>query len=161
MRRGAHPVRMGEIAVAKDEDVLAAVGLGSCIALALLDVEARIAGLAHVLLPEPARGRDGAPGRFASTAVPALIEALLEAGASRTRLVAKLAGGASMFADISPHGVLAVGARNAEAVRLALERVGIPIVAEDLGGNRGRTVHLQATDGTLVVSNVLSDDVVL
>lgn len=161
MRRGAQPVRMGEIAIASEDGVLAAIGLGSCIALAVVDVEARIAGLAHVMLPEPASGRQGGPGRFASTAVPSLVETLVAAGASRERLVAKITGGASMFSGLSPSGVMAVGARNAEAVRLALERLGIPVVAEDLGGNWGRTVHLQAADGRLVVSNVLRDDVVL
>ena len=72
MRTGARAVRMGEIAVARDDGVLAAIGLGSCIGVALVDAEARLAGLAHVLLPEPASGREGGAGRFATTAVPAL-----------------------------------------------------------------------------------------
>jgi len=160
MRAGARPVRMGDMAVARDGEVLAAIGLGSCIALALADPERRVAGLAHVMLPEPASGREGGPGRFATTAVPALLEELLRAGASRDRIVAKIAGGASMFRGLSPGGVGAIGERNAEATRRALERLGIPLAGEDVGGNWGRTVHLQG-DGTYVVSNVLRDDVVL
>ena len=159
MRVGARPVRMGEIAVADGDGVLAAIGLGSCIGLAMVDAEARVAGLAHVLLPEPAAGREGGAGRFASTAVPALLDAMLAAGATRERIVAKIAGGSSMFTGLSPNGIMAVGARNAASVRSALERVGIPLVAEDVGGNWGRTIHLLASDGRLVVSNVLRDDV--
>ena len=161
MREGARAVRMGELAVARDDEVLAAIGLGSCIGVALLDRDARVAGLAHVILPEPVGGREGGPGRFATTAVPALLEAMEGAGASRARMVAKIAGGASMFRGLSPQGVAAIGERNAAAVRGALERLGIRLVGEDIGGTWGRTVHVQASDGSYIVSNVLRDDVVL
>lgn len=161
MREGALAVRMGEIAVASGDELLAAVGLGSCIGVALFDREARIAGLAHVLLPEPSSGRAGGPGRFASTAVPALLQEMEAAGAVRQRIVAKITGGASMFRGLSPNGVGAVGERNADAVRQALQRLGVPLVAEDVGGNWGRTIHVLPGDGQLIVSNVLRDDVVL
>ena len=161
MRAGARSVRMGELAVACERDVLAAVGLGSCIGIALIDADAHIAGLAHVLLPEPTSGRESVPGRYASTAVPALLEAVLRAGARRERLVAKLAGGASMFPGLSTTGIGAVGERNAEAVRRALAQLGIPVAGEDIGGTWGRTVHLQASDCAYIVSNVLRADVVL
>lgn len=160
MRPGAQSVRMGQIAVASADEVLAAIGLGSCIALALLDPQVHVAGLAHILLPEPS-GRSGDPGRYATTAAPALLEEVVRAGAARRRLIAKMAGGASMFEGLSPNGVMAVGKRNAAAVRLVLEQLDIPLVAEDVGGNWGRTIHLQASDGRLIVSNVLRDDVVL
>ena len=161
MREGARPVRMGELAVASRNEVLAAVGLGSCIGVALIDERSAIAGLAHVLLPEPSSGREGGPGRFATTAVPALMQEVVRAGAARDRLVAKMAGGASMFAGLSNNGIAAVGQRNAAAVRRALEQLGIPLVGEDVGGTWGRTVHVQASDGAYIVSNVLRDDVVL
>lgn len=161
MRQHARSVRMGELAVAREDEVLAAVGLGSCVGVALVDTGARVAGLAHVMLPEPSSGREGGPGRFATTAVPALLEEMECAGASRERLVAKIAGGASMFRGLSPKGVGAVGERNAAAVHRALEQLGIPVVGEDVGGNWGRTVHLQAEDGAYIVSNVMREDVVL
>jgi len=161
MRAGARPVRMGEFGVARDGEVLAAVGLGSCIGIALLDPQARVAGLAHVLLPDPPPGRDGSPGRYASTAVPALLSELLAAGAARERVVAKMAGGASMFRGLSTGAVGAVGERNADAVRRALDHLGIPLVGEDVGGSWGRTVYVQARDAAYVVTNVLREDVVL
>ncbi|HUF12774.1 MAG TPA: hypothetical protein VMN78_06735 [Longimicrobiales bacterium] len=161
MREDARAVRMGELAVAREDEVLAAVGLGSCIGVALFDPEARLAGLAHVLLPEPTSGREGGPGRFASTAVPALLEELIGAGAGRERIVAKMAGGASMFRGLSPNGEGAVGERNAAAVRRALEQLDIPLLGEDVGGNWGRTVYVQASDSAYIVSNVLREDVVL
>lgn len=161
MREGARVVRMGEIAIARGDEVLAAIGLGSCVGIALFDVEAGIAGLAHILLPEPAAGRTGGRGRFATTAIPALLEDLEAAGAIRARIIAKMAGGSSMFRGLSPDGVGAVGERNAAAARETLERLGIPLVGEDVGGAWGRTVYIQAHDGAYIVSNVMRDDVVL
>ena len=161
MRAGARAVRMGELAIAREDEVLAAVGLGSCIGIALIDAQSGIAGLAHVLLPEPSSGREGGPARFGTTAVPALLQAMVDAGASRSRIVAKMAGGASMFSGLSSNGIAAVGLRNATAVRQTLEQLGIPLVGEDVGGNWGRTVHVQARDGSYIISNVRREDVVL
>ena len=161
MRAGAKPVRMGELAVARQDEVLAAIGLGSCIGVALIDREAMLAGLAHVLLPEPASGREGGPARFATTAVPALLEEMIRAGAARERIVAKIAGGAAMFSGLSSNGIGSIGQRNADAVRRALDRLKIPLAGEDIGGSWGRTIYVQAIDGAYIISNVLRDDVVL
>ncbi|WP_249009120.1 chemotaxis protein CheD [Conexibacter sp. DBS9H8] len=132
-------VRMGELKVADTlGDELAVVGLGSCIALALCDSEAPVAGLAHVVLSTSPGGGSDQPGKYADTAVPALLAAVLGAGARRRRLRAVLIGGARMFAT-----GLDIGARNAEAVTAALTSAGIPISATDVGGIRGRTARVQ------------------
>src|SRR5205085_2402892 len=102
-------VRMGEMAVSShDGDELTALGLGSCIGLALVDRSSGVAGLAHVVLPE-SRGDDQTPGKFGDLAVPELIAQLRRAGASDRRLEAVLAGGARMF---EMGGELDIGARN-------------------------------------------------
>src|SRR5215216_2104102 len=122
-------VRMGEYAFsASAGDVLVSLGLGSCIGLALLDRRASVAGLAHVVLPA-AEGRDGAPGKFADTAVPALLAAVVELGARPSRLGAVLVGGASMF-SFGGSG-LDVGQRNDSAVREQLAGLRIPVAAAD------------------------------
>lgn len=134
-----HVVRMGELAVsAAAGDVLACIGLGSCIGLLVVDRAAGVAGLAHVMLPEsPAGAAPGSPAKFADTGVPATIEAVAAAGGRRPRLEAALIGGASMFAMA---GSQEIGARNEEAVLEALRREGVPVVAVLTGGSRGRTV---------------------
>ncbi|MGI8781865.1 MAG: chemotaxis protein CheD [Solirubrobacteraceae bacterium] len=138
-------VRMGELAFsACAGDVLVSLGLGSCIGLALLDRRAAVAGLAHVVLPA-ADGRADSPGRFADTAAPVLLDALLGLGARRTRVEAVLVGGASMF-SFGGNG-LEVGQRNDAAVREALARLRIPIVAAETGGSRGRTVRVTVETG--------------
>jgi chemotaxis protein CheD len=132
-------VRMGELAVSGVVgDELVAIGLGSCIGLALVDRAANVAGLAHVVLPE-SQGKTEPKAKFADLAVPDLTERLLAAGAVKRRLEAVLIGGARMF---SVGASLDIGARNAEAVRDALGKAGIRIHSEEVGGNRGRTARI-------------------
>jgi chemotaxis protein CheD len=138
-------VRMGEYAFsATAGDMLVSLGLGSCIGLALLDRRAAVAGLAHVVLPA-AEGRDGSPGKFADTAVPALLDAVIGLGARRTRVEAVLVGGASMF-SFGGNG-LEVGQRNDAAVRDELEQLRVPIAAAETGGSKGRTVRVHVGAG--------------
>lgn len=130
---------MGELAVSnRPGDELVAVGLGSCIGLAIVDREAGAVGLAHVVLPE-SLGKPGPAGKFADLAVPNLVARLIDHGARRRRLEAVLVGGARMF---TVGASLDIGARNAEAVRAALARAKIPVRAEKTGGNRGRTARV-------------------
>jgi chemotaxis protein CheD len=137
-------VRMGELAVsAVADDLLVALGLGSCIGLAVIDGQAGVAGLAHVVLPA-SEGRSDEPGKYADTAVPALLAGLLDLGGRRTRLGAVLVGGASMF---SSGGGLEVGQRNEAAVREELAKLAIPVVASDTGGSRGRTIRVGVGPG--------------
>jgi chemotaxis protein CheD len=147
-------VRMGEYAFsATAGDMLVSLGLGSCIGLALLDRRATVAGLAHVVLPAT-EGRPGAPGKFADTAVPALLEAVLGLGARRMRLEAVLVGGASMF-SFGGNG-LEVGQRNDAAVRAELAKLRIPVLAAETGGSKGRTVRVDVGTG-LVTSKAAGE----
>src|SRR5579859_3292602 len=150
-------VRMGEIAVsAADGDELIALGLGSCIGLALIDRKSGVAGLAHVVLPE-SRENAGEPGKFADLAVPELIARMRRAGAGE-RLEAVLTGGARMFELGSE---LDIGARNEAAVRSALAQARITVAAAATGGNRGRTVKVLAGAGTVCVREAGGETVTL
>jgi chemotaxis protein CheD len=138
--------RMAEIAVSRHEDdVLVALGLGSCIGLALLDRSSPVAGLAHVVLPESREGAS-APGKFADTAVPELIRQMIALGAARSRLHAVLVGGAQMFAS-GASGSLDIGRRNEQAVRSALAVVGIAVTVAVTGGSSGRTMRVHLGSG--------------
>jgi len=135
---------MGELAISSREgDELIAIGLGSCIGLALIDPQAGVAGLAHVVLPQ-AQGSDGPASKFGDLVVPEMISRLERAGAVRRRLIAVLIGGARMF---SLGASLDIGSRNAVAVRDALKAARIKIHAEETGGNRGRTARVVLGQG--------------
>lgn len=149
-------VGLGEIKVSADPAVtLVSYGLGSCVGLAAFDPVRRVAGMAHVVLPSSSLGRPGGgPGRFADTAVPALLAAMTELGAVVQRLQIKLAGGARMFQLSFGSGGLDIGARNIEAVRAALATHGLPTLAEDLGGTVGRTLQVEVATGRVRVMTV-------
>lgn len=139
--------RMAEIAVSRHEaDVLVALGLGSCIGVALLDSMSLTAGLAHVVLPESREGSAAVPGKFADTAVPELLRQVVALGGSRPRLSAVIVGGAQMFAS-GASGSLDIGRRNEQAVRTALAVVGVPITTTLTGGSAGRTMRVHVGTG--------------
>ncbi|HEX2076961.1 MAG TPA: chemotaxis protein CheD [Longimicrobium sp.] len=159
---GATFVKVAQSAVGGAEDTLVTLGLGSCVAIVLHDPEARIGGLAHVLLPEPALSRDqGNASKFATTAVPALVKEMARLGARPGRLKARLIGGAAMFQTLMVPGSLNMGARNINAAREALQKAGIPLVAEAVGGDYGRSVRFHVGAGKATVSSVGKADVVL
>jgi chemotaxis protein CheD len=148
-------VKVAELAVGEAGDVLVTIGLGSCVAIALHDPVAKVGGLAHVLLPSPALvRRDGTPGKFPQTAVPRLLELMAERGASRRRIIARIAGGASMFAALAPAGSIQMGERNVVASRQVLHVSGIPLVGAAVGADYGRTVRLVVETGGVEVHSV-------
>jgi chemotaxis protein CheD len=141
-------------AVGRDAGVLSSVGLGSCVAIALYDPVARIGAMAHVLLPTESLSRDRTrPTKFATRAVPFLLDEMRRHGSMGTPgVVARLAGGASMFGALLGGGVN-MGERNIVAVREALIAARVPVVGEDVGGDFGRSVYFDiATGGMRVVS---------
>jgi chemotaxis protein CheD len=155
-------VKVAQHATGGAADTLVTLGLGSCVAIVLHDPEARVGGLAHVLLPEPGLSRDRANlSKFASTAVPALIGEMTERGARAPRLRGVLVGGAAMFQSLMVPGSLNMGARNIAAAREALRAAGIPVVGEAVGGDFGRSVRFGVAAGTTRVTSVGRSDVVL
>ncbi len=147
-------VRIAHHAVARGSGRLVTIGLGSCVAIALHDPRFRVAGLAHVLLPDPSVAREkGNAARFASTAVPLLVEQMRAMGA-RGALTARLAGGAALFGAMlnSPGGQM--GTRNVAAAKQALEEAGIPLVGEETGGAAGRSVSFDVNSGAMTVKSV-------
>ncbi len=134
---------MGEMVVSNDpNEELVALGLGSCIGLAIVDRTAGVAGLAHIVLPE-SNDRADQPGKFADTAVPELVAKMRKAGAFERRFETAIAGGARMF-EMS--GGLDIGSRNESAVRAALAKARISVKAAQTGGNTGRTVKISVGD---------------
>ena len=147
-------VKVADYAVSQGEVVLASVGLGSCVAIALYDSRTTVGGLAHILVPNPSLSRDTSnPAKFPSTAVPLLVEEMRRRGAS-AGITAKIAGGASMFASLIPAGGINMGERNAMATRQALEDAGVPLIAEDIGGEHGRSVYFHLRDGRLEIRSL-------
>ena len=139
---------MGELVVSNvGTEELACIGLGSCIGLALLDRNSGVAGLAHVMLPEsPSNGKPFAAAKFGDTALAALVDAVISAGARKLRLEAAIVGGAQMFAFGAGNGK-DIGRRNEAAVRATLDAARIPLRAAATGGSSGRSMRVHVGTG--------------
>ncbi|MGE5597531.1 MAG: chemotaxis protein CheD [Hyphomicrobiales bacterium] len=149
-------VGIGQLAISRDpREVLVAYGLGSCVGVTAYDPEAHVGGLAHILLPSGGGRAANAnePGRFADLAIDELLRRLEEAGADRRRLVVKIAGGASVLGAANAEK-FKIGARNAEAIRERLKFHGLSPAAEDIGGEKGRTLELHGASGRTFVRTV-------
>ncbi len=149
-------VNMGQIAVSDAPgDILTALGLGSCIAVCVYDPVIRLGGMIHVVLPSSSIGRSSdAPGKFADLGVPKLLEQMKDAGGVRSRFSIAILGGANVLTSANHDGVLDIGQRNIQAVKLALSQQGLSPSADHVGGKSSRTVRLRIANGEVTVKTV-------
>ena len=155
---GIVTVGIGACAVARSPVKIKTFGLGSCVGITLYDRRKRIGGLVHAMLPNinHARIKDN-PLKYANSGIEYLADNMVKKGSSRNRLEAKLVGGAHMFENRNMN----IGERNIISARNTLERLGIPIVAEDTGKNYGRTVTFDTSTGDLLVRTILRGDKII
>lgn len=148
-------VGIADLNIVLDPGTIMTIGLGSCIGIALYDKSKRLAGLAHIMLPDSTQFKSSSnPMKFADLAVPMLIEKMEKHGANKRNFIAKIAGGASMFNFTDKSIISDIGKRNSEAVKKALKNEQIPIVAEEIGGDKGRTMIVEAATGKVILKVV-------
>lgn len=148
-------VGMADLQSSRHPCVLTTLGLGSCVGIALYDPVRKVAGLAHIMLPSSLQARNNSNiAKFADTAIARLVEDMTGIGACRSQIVAKLAGGAQMFSFNDASEMLRIGARNVSASKEMLQLLRIPILAEDTGGNYGRTVEISSESGKLMIRTI-------
>ncbi|MDU2066787.1 MAG: chemotaxis protein CheD [Sporomusaceae bacterium] len=148
-------VGMADYKIGSNPASIISYGLGSCVGIALYDPITKIGGLAHIMLPDSTQARSTEnPAKFADTAIPLMLEEMIKSGASRSRITAKIAGGAQMFTFTNATDIMRVGERNSEAVKVVLKKLAIRLVAEDTGGNYGRTVEIKLDTGMYRVKTI-------
>lgn len=149
-------VGIAQMDIVKAPDTIRTSGLGSCVGVILYDETKQVAGLIHIMLPDSSLGRVETlnVAKFADTGITALVEMLKLEGVQPFKLKAKIAGGAQMFKFSSDKDSMRIGPRNVEAVKTELRKSGIPLVAEDTGGNSGRTIEFNPTTCKLNIRTV-------
>lgn len=148
-------VGMADLNYTKHPGVLVTLGLGSCVGVALYDKKTKMIGLAHIMLPWSYQAKNVTnQAKFADTGITLLLKNMTGSGASLRNIVAKLAGGAQMFSFSGSSDMIRVGQRNVEATKAVLQQFHIPVVAEDTGGNYGRTIELYSEDGRLMIKTI-------
>lgn len=152
------PVGLGELrVVASEAAMLLALGLGSCVGVALWDAQARVGGMAHVVLPAPLSDSDPASAKFATAAVPELLRQVVAAGGQPARLRCAIAGGADVLSSGTLKHTFNIGVRNTSAVLEELTRAGVQPAAQDCGGRSGRSFRLSVLDGRAAVRRLDQD----
>lgn len=154
---GVNELKIGiaDANVVSSPDKLITIGLGSCVGIAIYDKCKAIGGLAHIMLPDSTQFNNVTnPLKFADLAIPILVDKMIKLGAMKSNLKAKIAGGASMFNFSDRNMVMDIGSRNSESVRKALAKLSIPLIGEDVGGNKGRTVIFDTSSGIVQIKTV-------
>ena len=155
-------VAMADLNVCSSPDALTTLGLGSCVGIVLYDSTTKIAGMAHVMLPDSTRIRSNENvAKFADTGIDELVRRLEKMGVPKKRLVAKIAGGAQMFAFSSENSMLCVGKRNVEATKEKLKSLDIRIISEDTGNSYGRTIEFYPENGNLLIKTVGKEEKII
>ncbi|MBQ8325715.1 MAG: chemotaxis protein CheD [Lachnospiraceae bacterium] len=152
-------VGMADVKTCISPDVITTLGLGSCVGIALRDPVTKIGGLAHVMLPDSTQIRNNSNlYKFADTGIVELVREMEALGAVRSRMVAKIAGGAQMFAFQNKGDLVRIGERNVEASKSKLKELNIPLLAEDTGDKFGRTVIFNPETGDFLIKAVGRDE---
>lgn len=152
---GTLDIPMGGLGLTSPDKLVLQTFVGSCVAICLYDSVAKVAGMAHVMLPKN-NTKDEIPkpeGKFVDVAIKVLLDRLAASGAQQSRLKAKMAGGASVFQTEGNKNVFNIGMRNVDAIRTILGEKKIPIVSEDVGEKGGRWVIFDVESQAMTVKD--------
>jgi chemotaxis protein CheD len=145
-------VGLGQFAVSRDpEAVIVAFGLGSCLGIAMYDPQRHIGGLLHAVLPEQHNPDAEADARYVVSGIHILLDAVVKAGASRSNLVLRMAGGATMLMVPGSPSAFEIGKRNIEAAYATLSQMRLSLSSEETGGHGGRTMRMYIGTGRVTI----------
>ncbi len=148
-------VKIADYKIIKSPNKLITLGLGSCVGITFYSSRAKIGGMAHIMLPDSSQfNQITNVAKFANLALPAMLEEMLKLGISKTNIQAKIAGGAQMFNYNSEKSILDIGKRNIAAVKEQLKLLGIKLVAEEVAGNKGRTMIFDTQTGIVTIRSM-------
>lgn len=139
-------IGIADMKMAKGEGMLVTYALGSCIGICLHDPLLKLGALVHIMLPVNMEAGRKTPMKYADTGIRETLRLMESKGASRSRITAKIAGGAKMF-ETGNNSLGNIGQRNIESVHLNLKKEGIRLLKEDVGGTVARTLLFDVNSG--------------
>lgn len=155
-------VGMADYKICRSPQKISTLGLGSCLGVVLYDKTTKICGMAHVMMPDSTKiSKNSNRMKFVDTCLDDMYRDMLQMGAKKSCIIAKVAGGAQMFSSPSNNSFLNIGEQNIEAVHKLLQEWNIPIIAEDVGSNCGRTIEFDTVTGELYIKTVGVGDSVI
>ncbi len=154
-------VGIADMKMAQNVGELITYALGSCIGICLYDPRLKLAAMIHIMLPLNMEAGRKNPMKYADTGIRDTLKQMEAKGAMRSRMIAKIAGGAKMF-EVSGNGSLGnIGQRNIESVRMTLKREGIRLVAENVGGSVARTLSFNSATGAGCIKSYGKADIII
>lgn len=144
-------VGIADMKLTRREGVLITYALGSCIGISLYDPMIQLGALIHIMLPQMGNMDQSNVFKYADSGIEETLRKMSAFGAVKSRLVAKIAGGAKMFDIQGDSNFGNIGLRNVESVKAVLRRESIPIRAEDTGSNYARTMLLDVANGQVTI----------
>lgn len=156
-------VGMADLKICKAPDGLITLGLGSCVGIAIRDPLTKIGGLVHIMLPDSKAivNNNGVKEKFADTGIEELVQQMVALGANKNRLVAKIAGGATMFQLQGRSDIMKIGERNIQASIDKLNEMNIALLSQDTGDNYGRTVTFYPESGEFHIRAIGRDNKII
>lgn len=148
-------IGMAEMHIGRSPEILITRGLGSCLGITVYDPAKKIGALAHVMLPDITNARiKHNPYRFVNSAIDAIVEELKVHGSLTRNMKAKIFGGAHMFSFMVTNTILNIGEKNVLMAKQMFARWEIPVLAEDVRGNFGRTIEFYLDTGKVMMRTV-------
>ena len=148
-------IGIADLAVAASPNILRTI-LGSCVGICMYDPKTKIGGLSHIMLPSSKKPPNNFK-KYADTAIPFMVDEMVKLGCDKSRMVVKLAGGATMFKYTEASVVGDIGQNNIISVKEVLAGLNIRILSEDVGGDHGRTIDFYLDSGDLKIKIIGED----
>ncbi len=152
-------VGIADMGVAMSPNILRTI-LGSCVGICIYDPKVKIGGLSHIMLPTSKKPSHNIK-KYADTAIPLMIDEMLALGAGRERMIAKLAGGATMFKHTGNSLMGDIGKNNIQSVKEILASLKIPVLCEELGGDYGRTIDFYLETGEVKIKTIGKEPIII
>jgi len=152
-------VGIADMKIAQGSGILITYALGSCIGLCFHDPRLKLGALLHIMLPLNMEAGRKNPLKYADTGIRETLKMMEAKGASRSRITAKIAGGAKMF-EVNGGNLGNIGQRNIESVHTILRKEGIRLLGEYVGGSVARTMLFDVDSGQSCIRSYGKQDII-
>ncbi|HOO71871.1 MAG TPA: chemotaxis protein CheD [Spirochaetota bacterium] len=151
-------VGIADYTVSSTPDILRTI-LGSCVGICLFDPVNKVGGLSHIMLPQ--HKLNSSKKKYADSAIPLMVEDMIKENARIERIIAKIVGGSKMF-QVAENSIMGeIGKNNVIKVREVLESLNISIIAEDVGGDYGRTIDFYLETGEIRIRSIGKSEIII
>ncbi len=152
-------IGIADYGISVSPDILRTI-LGSCVGVCLYDSEKSLGGMCHIMLPTYQEGSSSYK-KYADSAIPMMLDEMEKRGVKRSRITAKIVGGARMF-NVADNSIMGdIGNNNIRKVREVLKKFNISIISEDTGGNHGRTIDFYLETGEVKIKQMNSNEKII